>query len=50
MVQADRFEQVYVLSEVRTARAVRELLHSQGIKGDRVVTKGYWTSRVVDAA
>ncbi|MYS80468.1 siderophore-interacting protein [Embleya scabrispora] len=43
-IQARSFGQVYVLAEARATRAVRELVHSSGIRPDHVFAKGYWTA------
>ncbi|MCA1222884.1 siderophore-interacting protein [Streptomyces sp. 8L] len=43
-LRADRYEQVYVLAEARTARAVRDLVCAAGVRPDRVFAKGYWNA------
>ncbi|MFE2528004.1 siderophore-interacting protein [Streptomyces sp. NPDC059382] len=43
-IPVGRFGQVYVLAEAGAARAVRELVHSMGVRPDHVFAKGYWTA------
>lgn len=39
------FDQAYILTEARAARAIRDLLRAQGLDADRVFAKGYWNAR-----
>jgi NADPH-dependent ferric siderophore reductase len=44
------FGQVYLLSESRTVRSVRDLLEARGVARDRIFAKGYWNSQAASPA